>query len=103
MTQLSAFHNTTHLDGKALQVANEKARSQEEDVLSIFESPYSKTLTPEMALTCLQAKNPERYANTPITSIRRAFSNLKNHGLIYKTKVMIKGSYGMPVNCWKLV
>jgi hypothetical protein len=99
-----SFHNTTGLSGSELEVRMEKAKSQDEDVLEIFQSKYTVTLTPEMALTYLQAAHPERYKNTPLTSIRRAFSNLKNKGLIRKLdNVKVAGNFGMKVNTWKLV
>jgi hypothetical protein len=99
-----SFHNTTGLSGSELEVRTEKAKSQDEDVLELFNGNYSVTMTPETALNTLKAAHPERYKNTPLTSIRRAFSNLKNKGLIRKLdNVKVAGNFGMKVNTWKLV
>jgi hypothetical protein len=51
----------------------------------------------------LQDTHPNKYRNVPLTSIRRAFSNLKKRGLIEKTNIMVRGNFGMSVHSWKLV
>lgn len=96
-----SFHNTVNESGQTLIGFEKKAKGQELDVLDIFKSKYSVTLTPEMALTWLRSRYPKAYANTPITSIRRAFSNLKNRGKIYRLETKIYGDFGKKVHCWK--
>jgi len=98
------FYNTTEIKGEELETRYLKALTQDEDVLQVFESmSFSKTLTPEMVLRYLKDTKPEKYMNTPLTSIRRAFSNLKYQGKIEKSKIKTEGDFGMKVNCWKLV
>ena len=95
------YYNTTPIKCEELADAKEKASSQDLDVLSIFKSKYVRTLTPEMCHDYLKSKHP-KYERTPITSIRRSFTNLKNRGLIRKIGVTIKGNYGRKCNCWQL-
>jgi len=97
------YFNTTNQSGENLKYYKRKARSQDEEVLEIFKSPYTRNVSPEMVMGYLKAKDPEKYGNTPLTSVRRAFSNLKNRSLIYKTGTLVKGDYGRPVHVWALV
>lgn len=99
-----SFHNTTGTQASELDLRESKAQSQDEDVLNVFKAMrLSRILTPEMVLRYLKDTKPKRYRNTPLTSIRRAFSNLKYRGLIEKSDLKTPGDYGMKVNCWKLV
>src|SRR5580692_380235 len=41
--------------------------------------------------------------NTPLTSIRRAISNLTKRGLLRKTNVKVQGLYGRSENLWERV
>ena len=97
------YYNTTNLKGVELQEATSKALSQDEEVLRLFKVFDKLTLTPERIHKHLQETQPLKYRNVPLTSIRRAFSNLNRQGKIYKTNVMVRGSYGMNVNSWILV
>jgi Fe2+ or Zn2+ uptake regulation protein len=98
-----SFHNTTDLQGSELQEATSKALTQDEEVLRLFKVFDKLTLTPERIHKHLQDTQPKKNRNVPLTSIRRAFSNLKKRGLIDKTDAMVRGNYGMKVNSWKLV
>lgn len=40
---------------------------------------------------------------TPLTSVRRAMSNLTKAGLLVKTGIKIAGPYGRDEYCWRLV
>jgi len=99
---MNNYHNTTSIRGEELNKSESKALTQDEEVLRLFKTFDALTLTPERLHKHLQDTNP-KYANVPITSLRRSFSNLKNRGLIEKTETMVKGNYGKPVNTWKLV
>ena len=98
-----AFHNTTGLKGSELQDATSKALTQDEDVLLVFNRFKGHTFTPEQAHNYLCSTNPNKYRNTPSTSIRRAFSNLKSQGLIEKTGLLVEGNYGRLINTWRTV
>jgi hypothetical protein len=101
--ETKSFHNTTGLKESELDLRASKALTQDEEVLRLFNVFKSLTLTPERIHKHLQDTQPKKYRNVPLTSIRRAFSNLKKRGLIDKTDVMVCGNYGMKVNSWKLV
>ena len=40
--------------------------------------------------------------NAPITSVRRAITDLTTEDKLIKTDIMKKGIYGKEVHCWKL-
>ncbi len=98
------YYDTTNLTGSELKKAKGKATSQAEDVLTFFQAPEDapRMVSPEMILTAFRAINPEKYGNTPLNSIRRSCSDLKNKGKLYKTDTMVMGWYGRRVHCWKL-
>ncbi len=96
-----SYFNTTNLKGEELKKSESKALTQDEEVLRLFKTFDALTLTPERLHKHLQDTNP-KYANTPLTSTRRAFSNLKNRGLIEKTETMVRGNYGRKVCVWEL-
>jgi len=88
------YHNTTESTQPELGKYREKAASQEELILYAF-----KTLrkgTPSEV-------NQRVFANrTPITSVRRALTNLTNSGELVKTDKQVKGPYGRPEFEWRL-
>jgi len=99
----NSHHNTTGLKGEELEIREKKCKSQEEDVLEVFQvMNKSKILTPELVLKHLTTLQPSRYSRTPLTSIRRAFSNLKDKGLILQSNIKVRGNFGMDVNGWML-
>jgi len=99
---MTSYHNTTNESGQTLMTFEMKAKNQDEAVLWVFEKPTIATLTPEMCLTYLQAQDPEKYLRTPLTSIRRSFSNLSKKDIIEQTGNKAKGDYGREVNVWRL-
>lgn len=99
----TSFHNTTGLESSELQEATSKALTQDEEVLRLFKVFDALTLTPERVHRHLMLTGGKRWENTPLTSVRRSFSNLKNRGLIEKTETLIKGNFGARVHLWKLV
>ena len=101
-----SYFNTTRLENKELQQSTSKALTQDECVLAYFHSYDNLGATPERVLRhfkILETLSDSKWHNTPVTSIRRSFSNLKQRGLIYKTDLMIMGDYGKEIHVWKLV
>ena len=102
-----AYHNTTKLTGAELWESEYKALKQDDVVLNVFRSKCRLPWTPEWVLMHLRIVTPlsehDRWHNTPITSIRRSFSNLQRKGLIEKTGDMVEGNYGKPVHTWRLI
>ena len=99
------YYNTNNESGKTLNESREKALTQDEMVLDYFKKHSALGATPERVLRhfqIIETLSSNRWANTPITSVRRSFSNLKNKGLIEKSEDMIKGDYGKMIHLWKL-
>ena len=91
-----AYHNTTDLEGKALETATKKAKSQEEAIFEIFKNNPWQTFTPFQ----IQARMANKFV--PITSVRRAISNLTRKDKIVKTDIQRKGEYGAVNYTWQL-
>ena len=89
------YHNTTGLAGEQLERRIEQAESQEEVVEALFEAHPAARLTPfevqDIALP-----------NSPITSVRRAITNLTDQGVLRKTDRQKEGPYGDPNYTWTL-
>jgi len=92
----TSFHNTIDASGQTLIDFEQKAQTQEDVILDLFKQ-YDKTdLTPdEVLLLC-------KFENTPITSIRRAITNLTKQGKLIKTNIQRKGQYGKLTFAWKI-
>jgi len=100
-----SYYNTTNEKGETLKTSRTKAESQDAVILQTFRKFTELGLTPERCLRHLQIMedlNDTRWAKTPVTSVRRSFSNLKNKGLIEKTNRTIEGDFGKQINIWKL-
>jgi len=90
-----SHYNTTDLEGDDLQQREAQAKTQEEIILDHFVKNRDNLLTPEQLIGVVPH-------GTPITSIRRAFTNLKKASKIVKTDIKKPGMYGMVVHCWRL-
>lgn len=87
------YYNTTNLTEGQLAREIQNAKSQEEAVLLIFKS--------EGRLSPSEVYN--RYPTpVPLTSIRRAISNLTSDGHLEKTADKKPGAYGKPEYVWQL-
>ena len=102
-----SYHNTNNEKGATLKESRKKAKSQDEMVLEFFRNHDQLGVTPERCLRhfqiteILEPFSNRKWHNTPITSIRRSFSNLKKKGLIYKTGQTIEGDFGKQIAIWK--
>lgn len=91
------YHNTTNESGATLTDYTLKAEKQEDAVLELFQK-HAK-LTPSHALMKYKlgtGKNP------PLTSIRRAITDLTKEGKLVMTNESMKGSYGRNEYFWKI-
>ena len=88
------FFNTIDEVGNALAESNKKTNRQEHLIYSLFVK-CNRPLSPSMVLS-------ESGLNCPITSIRRAITNLTNSGKIIKTNRQVKGIYGKAEHLWEL-
>jgi len=92
-----SFYNTIELAGDQLTQARTQVRSQEDRILALFQR-YRLSWTPADVLVYMPAR-------TPITSVRRAMTNLTAKGLLKKIPLSEKtrvGYYGKPVHSWTL-
>ena len=99
------YHNTNEEKGTTLKESRKKAKTQDQTVLEYFKNHDQLGVTPERCLRhfkIMEKLSESKWHNTPVTSIRRSFSNLKNQGLIKKTELLIEGDFGKNVHVWKL-
>jgi hypothetical protein len=83
----NSYYNTNKEFGSDLKNSNNKAKSQEEAILKIFED--------KIKLSASEVWNIFDYSGTtPITSIRRGITNLCIKGDLFKTEKTKKGIYG---------
>jgi hypothetical protein len=90
------YHNTLAHEGDQLRNYEQKAMTQDELVLEYFRRRrFGDHISPTVV---------HRYAlpAAPITSVRRALTNLTAAGLLVKTDVMVEGAYGRPESTWIL-
>jgi hypothetical protein len=92
---MGSHHNTTNESEQLLIDFQKKAIKQEEMILSFFKlhrQPYA----PSQVHTCLFD------SSIPLTSVRRAMTNLTYYGLLKKTELKMMGSFGRPEYLWSL-
>ena len=90
------YFNTTNLRGQQLAAYNIQAQKQDDMVVEFFRRNPHAIVTTEDLWIALPA-----LARGPITSTRRAFSNLLNRGLIEKTDAQVTGLWGKPIHLWR--
>ena len=92
METKKTFYNTTNESGQLLIDYREKAGRQETIILSLFRK--------------IREGSPwdiyEIVGNMPITSVRRALTNLTKKGCLIKTGLKKEGAYGRPEYIWKI-
>lgn len=87
------FYNTNAETGTVLAGSYGQARQQRQMVQRWFE------LHPDRYFAPHQIPMP---SGTPLTSVRRAVTNLTEQGVLEKTDRMVQGTYGKQVHTWKL-
>ena len=89
------YYNTINESETVAKESKEKAKKQKDQIFAI----YRHTLRP-----MTPAEIWEHYSfkdkNVPITSIRRAITNLESEGLLEKTDIQKPGVYGKLNYCW---
>lgn len=91
-----SYYNTLSLEGDELSTKIAKCQNQESKVLVLakaLKKPFSAS----------QLFNLWPGNNTPITSIRRAITNLKNKQILERTQDTVTGMYGDPEHLYKLL
>ena len=87
------YYNTNSEEGPELIKSRMNTVKQETTIYLLFED--DSYLSPDMIDELL-------YNDYPITSIRRALTNLTDQGLLEKTDKMVMGKYGKKTHTWKL-
>ena len=89
-----SYFNTNREKGETLNKSEEKAKNQEDIILDIFKA--NKALTASDTYQIYENKL------VPLTSIRRAITNLTDKGYLIKTKKMKFGLYGKREHYYQL-
>ena len=91
----TSYYNTTHSTSPELGRFESQAKRQESWVLEKFSSYGTVRMSP----STIHKGAPK---NWPLTSIRRAMTNLTNQGKLIKTDTQARGPYGRPEYLWTL-
>jgi len=90
------YHNTNNETGETLKGSKKKANRQQDEVLAIYERQ------PDTALTAEEVHKIGEF-KCPLTSIRRAITDLTNEGHLNKTSIQKMGQYGKYIYAYKLI
>ena len=90
-------YNTTAETGQQLDLFSRQANKQESLILSIMQQA-KKPLSPSWVEKYLL----QRGYSYPLTSIRRAMTDLTIAGKLVKTSIKTVGKFGMPEYVWTL-
>ena len=93
------YYNTNDETGGTLRSSRDATTKQENMILAIFETYPNEGLTP----FDIEDFAHDQEVSWPITSIRRAITDLTNAGKLTKTDTKKLGKYGKFVHTWKLV
>lgn len=97
------WYNTVNLEDLELLEAVRKCKNQENAVYSFFKKRPYHCFTPAAVLRFLIVLHPDVVKpGTPVTSIRRAITNLTKAGLLVKTDDKIIEGYGVANHLWRL-
>ena len=94
--RMRVFHNTTDLQGEELAKREFRAGSQTAEILTYFQ------LFPDHSFTPWELQERMNIRHAPITSIRRAISDLTKQGYLEKTSEKRPGQYNDLCYAWKL-
>ena len=92
------FYNTIDLTGQELEKAKAQTLKQEELIAAIYKKNCNKEISPSQILEIV---NNHYSLNWPLTSIRRAITNLTEENTLIKLQKMKEGIYGKPEHLWK--
>jgi hypothetical protein len=95
---ITVYWNTNEERGEELAASRVRARTQEAIVLALFQKQRGFSLSPDDVWTGLGWG----VLGIPLTSVRRAITNLANAGKLRKTEEMRTGSYGKRTHTWVL-
>jgi hypothetical protein len=91
------FYNTNKSAGEILTKARQDARNQQELIYAYYQI-YKKGSPSQVHGRVFDNMAPL----TPITSTRRAITNLTDAGYLVKTDRMVEGDYGKMEHVWQI-
>jgi hypothetical protein len=95
------YYNTTNENGSLLKTNIKQAENQTTLTLSVFQTYPTYTFSADEVWQFL-IDNEAINEQTPLTSIRRAITDLTNEGKIVKTNRKVLGSAGRKTYTWRL-
>jgi Fe2+ or Zn2+ uptake regulation protein len=93
----TGYFNTTHLRGDDLASAHRACSRQDASVLDVFRQ-HARPLTP----SDVWRLTSDAGHSWPLTSVRRAITNLTDDGKLVKLARQRTGIYGRLEGCWAL-
>ena len=98
-----AYYNTNNETSNTLQRSWNQAKKQKKLIYHIFTSLWSDETGTYFAPHQIKDILSDRYdENYPLTSIRRAITDLTADGMLVKTDYRVEGSYGKKVHTWRV-
>jgi len=89
-----AYYNTTRIEGNDLRRAHRQTETQQEKILSFFKKHWIMAFTPfDVQAECLP--------DAPITSVRRAITNLTDDNRLVKLQEYKIGKHGKRNHKWQ--
>ena len=92
----TSYYNTNRESGVTLRKSEIQAQTQEDIIAEFFREHPTTAFSPH------QIHNTLFGSNVPLTSIRRAMTNLTDLRILKKTPIMRMGNYGKYVHTWRL-
>lgn len=94
--QKTHYYNTNGDDEEEYNIDNVLAEKQEDKILAFFR------LCPDSEFTPFEIRRCMNWHEVPITSVRRAMTNLTKHGYLEKTHNRVREQYGKANFTWRL-
>ncbi|MDZ7658048.1 hypothetical protein [Fodinibius sp.] len=91
----ATVHKTDHYTQEQLEELQEKADGQEKDLARYFwKHPFGRFSPSQLHRNC-------EFIDWPLTSTRRALTNLTNDDILVKTEYTVEGKYGRDEHQWR--
>lgn len=95
----TTFHNTTSLSGEELAQRVQRAASQKEAILTVFQARRDGKYTASQVHQAFTNKAGKQW---PVTSVRRTLTDLMNEGHLLKLAETRPGPYNDPEHYYML-
>jgi hypothetical protein len=97
-----SYHNTTNAGVQLVIDFESKAKAQEKAILmGMLSIRYNGSYAGPSEIHDFLIKFGFIDKHTPLTSIRRAITNLTKKGYLRKTNIKVTGKYGRQEYCWE--